>query len=410
MAKTFTRAEFYDLAWSKPITQLAKDFRLSDVAIHKICRKHVVPTPPPGWWAKKHAGHSVERTPLPDGEKGTRSKIAISTPEICAEPDVLSEAREKARIIASSAKTSGNLVKNPIVEATIEALRNATPSHKGLVSTSASSVISCEVAPASVKRLEKVLRRLVAAAEHQGFQLQRDAHRPVFAGAGQTFSFSVKETFKRQKHTATAKEKAAIEAWDRRSRQRGWSYRSEDPYPRIREWDYVFTGELGIEFSGVYISGERSQRSTWRDGKIQKLEEMATEIAVGLVVLAAAKTEAQRLQNEAEELRRQARLKHEMPFRLQYIEERRSCGLDEILGDMVKLAHFRQLVGQLRSTYAADGEQPRVAEFLKWSAGELERRERGLSPEGLECRFDDANLFGDDDDHDFVAPREAYGW
>lgn len=403
MAKTFTRAEFYDLVWSKPITQLAKDFRLSDVAIHKICRKHAVPTPPPGWWAKKHAGHSVERTPLPDSNKGTRSTIAISTPEICAEPDVLSEAREKARFIASSAKTSGKLVKDPIVEATIEALRNATPSHKGLVSTSASSMISCEVAPASVKRLEKVLRRLVAAAEHQGFELLLGSNRPVFAGGGQTFSFSVKETFKREKHTATAKEKAAVAGWERRSRQHDWRYRSEDPYPRIPDWDYVLTGQLGIEFSGVYISGERSPRSTWRDGKTQKLEEISAEIAVGLVVLAAAKTEAKRLQDEAEELRWQARLKREMPFRLQYIEERRSFGLDEILGDIIKLAHFRQLIGQLRSTYAADGEQPRVAEFLKWSESELERREAALLPKGLERRFEERRLFGDRDDHDFVA-------
>lgn len=29
------REEFYDLAWSKPMTQLAKEFALSDVALHK---------------------------------------------------------------------------------------------------------------------------------------------------------------------------------------------------------------------------------------------------------------------------------------------------------------------------------------------------------------------------------------
>ncbi len=49
MSQRFTREEFYDLVWTKPLTHLAKDFRLSDVALHKICRKHDIPNPPLGW-------------------------------------------------------------------------------------------------------------------------------------------------------------------------------------------------------------------------------------------------------------------------------------------------------------------------------------------------------------------------
>lgn len=43
MPRTFSREEFYDLVWSKPITHLAKEFVLSDVAIHKVCKKHDIP-------------------------------------------------------------------------------------------------------------------------------------------------------------------------------------------------------------------------------------------------------------------------------------------------------------------------------------------------------------------------------
>lgn len=56
MAQKYSRLEFYELVWSKPVTHLAKEFALSDVTIHKICRKHQIPTPPLGWWAKKQAG------------------------------------------------------------------------------------------------------------------------------------------------------------------------------------------------------------------------------------------------------------------------------------------------------------------------------------------------------------------
>lgn len=62
--RTFTRAEFHELVWTKPMTTLAKEFALSDVALHKVCRKHNVPTPPVGWWAKHAAGKSVQAANL----------------------------------------------------------------------------------------------------------------------------------------------------------------------------------------------------------------------------------------------------------------------------------------------------------------------------------------------------------
>ncbi len=325
---------------------------------------------------------------------------------------MLSRVREEARINASAAKANRAVTKHPIVEATIAALKAAEPSFKGLVFVAADDIVRCEIAPASINRVKIILQRLVAAAEDQGFELRQASRSPDFVGHGHSISISITETFRRVKHVPTAKEQAALTAWEKRSsrRRNSWDWDERDPYPRLPEWDYLVSGQLGIELSSVYIMGERSPRSTWRDGKTQRLEEMASDIAVGMVVLAAAKTEAKRLFEEAEEQRRQARLKREMPFRLKYIAERRSGGLDGILDDMVKLAHFRELIGQLRSTYTDDGDHPRVVEFLRWSEDELRAREAGLSPEGLETQFDKANLFGDDDDHDFIAPRETYGW
>lgn len=61
VARVFTREEFYELVWSKPMTHLAKEFAISDVALHKICKKHDIPNPPLGWWAKKAAGKKVKR-------------------------------------------------------------------------------------------------------------------------------------------------------------------------------------------------------------------------------------------------------------------------------------------------------------------------------------------------------------
>jgi hypothetical protein len=40
MAVLLTREELHELVWSEPVTKLAAKFKISDVALHKICRKH----------------------------------------------------------------------------------------------------------------------------------------------------------------------------------------------------------------------------------------------------------------------------------------------------------------------------------------------------------------------------------
>lgn len=60
-----SRQELYDQVWSKPLTHLAKEYNLSDVGLAKICRRHDIPLPPVGYWAKLAQGHIVKKTPLP---------------------------------------------------------------------------------------------------------------------------------------------------------------------------------------------------------------------------------------------------------------------------------------------------------------------------------------------------------
>src|SRR5690348_3025315 len=74
MAK-MTRRELYDLVWSQPMLTLAKRFGISDVALGKVCRKHNIPRPYPGYWAQKQANKPVKVPPLPDGDAGREVRI-----------------------------------------------------------------------------------------------------------------------------------------------------------------------------------------------------------------------------------------------------------------------------------------------------------------------------------------------
>lgn len=73
-----SRDELYDLVWSTPLSRLAHDFDVSDVALAKWCKKLNVPRPGVGYWAKVQAGHRVTKRKLPKATKDLPTAIYIN--------------------------------------------------------------------------------------------------------------------------------------------------------------------------------------------------------------------------------------------------------------------------------------------------------------------------------------------
>lgn len=413
MSRVFTREEFYDLVWSKPMTHLAKEFALSDVALHKICKKHDIPNPPLGWWAKKAAGKAVKQTPLPKAKAGTSDRITIAAGQLGPEPEVIATARENARLLASSIDTDAALPANPIVDRTIAQLRKAKPSSiNGVVTVEGLNVIKTSAAPASIDRLELALNRIVAAADALGIQLVRGEKTAVFTCDDETIGFSISEGVRREKHVLTEKELAEEEAARKRRARRWNSPNSWDDmdfstsFLRRPEWDYHPTGQLAFELENSYLLGG-SPRRCFKDAKVQRIENMASDIAVGIAVLAAAKKDDNLKREEQARREAEARRQRELALRRDYIAERRGKALDEVLEEMASLDRLRRLVANLRGEEIS-GSTGRVAEFLALVERRLASREAALSAEGLEQRFEKNKLFGDDDDHAFRLPYGYY--
>lgn len=408
VARVFTREQFYELVWSKPMTHLAKDFAISDVALHKICRKHGIPNPPLGWWAKKAAGKKVKQTPLPEAKPGAADRITISDGEFGRESANLAAAREQARIQASEGDDNEAAPPHPIVVRTIAALRKAKPSDIGLVIVGQGGLIKCEIAPQSVDRLAVILPRIIRAAALQGFQLVGGEGGAHFKSETEVIGFSISELIKREKHVLTDAERTKEEAWQRKrdlaARRNGWDSVLFDR-PRFPEWDYHPTGQLSFEFEQVHVfGGGTAPRRSFRDAKIQRLENMASEIGVGLAVLAAAKTE-QRLTREAEERRRQEeRRRRELVERAKHIEDRRVAGLGAILSELDELDRLHRLIAMLTTEVPVET-TPRLTTFLSWAQDHLAKREARLSAQAIEERFAAEHLFGDDDDRAFMPSR-----
>jgi len=352
---------------------------------------------------KKAAGKPVTQTPLRKAPSGVSDKIVIAAPELRGETAIVAAVREAARIRATDDCYDDRSEPHPIIERTLAALSAAGPGHNGLAVVSGAEVIHCEVAPASIDRLGKILGDIVAAARKQGFVLEEGARRAHFAGDGETISVSVTEVFQRIKHEATPAELAKQDAWRRkRERQRNtWDF-DDKPFPSIADRDYVCTGRLGFEMEGVYVANGGGPRKTFRDAKIQRLENMTSDIAVALAVMAVAKREARERQAAEERKRQEERRERERPLRIKYIAERRKEALDQVLEDLAKVERLRRLMDGLSALEEADP-SPRVSQFLDWSQQELQKREAAFSREGLEDRFASERIFGDDDDHSFKS-------
>ena len=98
------RSELYEKIWSMPMTKLAEKLGISDVGLAKACRRHAVPAPPRGYWAKLRAGQKPPKTPLPTPELDIVVQFATSNPEECVRQREMEQRRiEQLKVSATAA-------------------------------------------------------------------------------------------------------------------------------------------------------------------------------------------------------------------------------------------------------------------------------------------------------------------
>lgn len=411
MKKQFTRSEFYDLVWSKPLTHLAKDFGVPDVALHKVCRKHDIPKPPVGWWAKLAAGKKVSRPPLPKLKAGMSDTVSISGSALRNEPESIAKSREEALSRTSKFDPRSDVKENPLVSRSMAKLRKAKPTDQGVVHLAKSGLIDIGIAPSSIDRIELALNRIVAAAQVQGFDLAKDENRVVFTDGKISVPFRLKETVSRTKHEPTGKE-LAKEDEERKRRERTWMRNGWGAAPtsglfrQWPEWDYAPSGKVTFEFD-LFVRQSSSIRRSFKDAKIQRLENMANDIAIGLATIAAAKAEDNRNDEERKVREKEAADRRNKQKRIAYIEDRRMQLIPKLLDRIEKRDQLRQLATHT-AEILGDSHSPRSEQFADWLAEKLASAECAASADGLEELLAGEDLFGENDDKGFYPSRD--GW
>jgi hypothetical protein len=288
-----SRQELYDQVWSKPLIHLAKEFKISDVGLAKACRRHNIPLPPAGYWAKQAHGHNVKKIPLPaiDEDEANQIEFMMKVPSSLNELNL--DGIKKYHIdkaIGHSFVTLNEFKKgfHPLVVDAQKELRERLKTQRKIEDGERIHFLNMSVTKSSTERSLSLMNLLFQVIEANGLTI---SHKPGY------------------KEGTYVK----VDGVDVQAELKERTKRSDNPDPKSYN-KYVFhpTGVLYFEFVNIYVSGARK---IWSDTPTTKLEEIVNDVVLGIVMAAILDKkrdeELERRRKKEDEVREQERLKEE---------------------------------------------------------------------------------------------------
>ena len=318
-----TRAQLYELVWSKPMTHIAKEFGMSDVAVRKHCVNHDIPTPPVGYWAKLAHGKTVRRPPLPTKQRSADEPVHLVMrtvlPRSAESEAAMLEAEARRGALKELLGVPESLPDRPhkLTRALRTALRGTKVDASGFLVLTGSDLPEVRVGRESVDRVLRMLDVLFSAAESRGYEFGPFERSFCWKVHGEPFQIRIHEVADREVHAPSAselKEQAQHEEWRSRYPE---AYRATKVY---RSWDPFPSGRLAIELKDTNWRrwDEAQLLKRWRDRKSVRLEDCLPDI---FTWIEPASVMAREKRLEIEERRR---LEAEEEARLHRAEERRA--------------------------------------------------------------------------------------
>lgn len=384
------------------MTKLAKEFGLSDVALHKICRKHDVPTPPAGYWAKRAHGKPVTTTPLPNKPRADgRYHIIIHEGAGSVESEAAAVARARVHeAISSQTERVVGQPEDPILQRTIARLSKAKADKSGLVRVEGKNVISLAVRPESASRAQQILELLVSSAQAAGISLVDGDQGVVWHVEGEEVSFDLAEVSDRVEHVPTEAELKAVAKWEaeRAAYRKRTGYDYDWGRPHIPKWEERYQGRLAIRLEEVRIRTENQYwgpaiRGKFADAKNRDVIKSIPKIVSSIAAIAVAKRE----NREADERRRLAREEAERrraeAERRAELERKRNATLEILMAEHEEAIRLEGYVLSLEQAVGDRQAPEQVARFMSWLGDKLERLQSAATPESIEARLSREGLF-----------------
>jgi hypothetical protein len=397
-----TREELYALVWDRPMTKLAKEFGLSDVALHKTCRKHEIPTPPLGYWAKKAHGKPVSNTPLPK-KRGSNGQYHIIIHEGAGSAESEASAMARARVhqaIVGQPEHERDEVDDPILHRTIDRLSKTKADRTGLAKIEGKNLITVAVRPESAARAQQILEALVRCARVAGITLITGDRGAVWKVEGEEISFDLAEVTDRIEHVPTEAELKAVARWEaeREAYRKRTGYDRDWGRPHIPKWEERYQGRLAIRLEEVRIRTENEYwgptiRGKFADAKNRDVTKALPKVVSAIAAIAVAKRE----NREADERRRLAREDAESrraeAERRAELERKRNTMLEKLVTEHEETVRLEGYLLSLEQMVDGRYVPEQIARFMNWLRERLERLRAASTPESIDARLAREKLF-----------------
>ncbi len=329
----YRREVLYREVWQFPVTEVAKKYAVSDVAIHKICKSLNIPTPPRGYWEKLRAGKKVDVPPLPQSD-GRNTKTGIRSENLyiqsTSESLAFMSEEDRATVLAVASQMLLPTEKEK-QHPKVAAYRKKLPDLMK-TKTAKPPYLSDSLAEETRSRVFRIIDALIKAAEPLGISMDDELR---FCCGQDAVQLRFSEATTEVLHELTKEEKLAKLQYEDDMKQRGWGYK-----PNIRKYDHIYNGTVSV---GV---GEKRR---FRDSKSSILEQRLGEILIAVFV---AINDAKLAREEREEKERK-RLEEEQrkrDYQKRYNEEvARTLALENQADDYDMACKIRALIAAVES-------------------------------------------------------------
>jgi hypothetical protein len=357
-----TRQALYDLVWSTPMTKLAKEYGISDVALAKICKKLNVPYPWRGYWRRKETGKAVKQLPLPPNTDPAKQTVMIHRtirPESVvplsddAEQRITAEQDPEQKIVVPDRLINPHrLLKEHLTE-----WRSPKVDDYGAIWSGNIRQLNLRVSPTSLDRALRIMDTLFKSLESRDYTvgIRNDYDKTLGVRInGEPIEFGLEERFQRLDHPD--QKNSRLESWMR------------------RRYQYIPTGNLFLKIGTWGIDG---LQKSWSDRKTTRLETCLNDFIVGLIKIAEAAKVRRLRQEEEERLRREAQLRRQEEAQRQEEELARRRALEQEAANWDKARQLRNYLAALKDMLVSkhgevQSESP-ADQWLRWAHQHADR-------------------------------------
>lgn len=345
------RNQLYELVWSKPLTEVAKEYDVSDKAIAKICDKLNVPVPSIGYWRKIEVGEVIPKQKLPDIAPNSPRYHIISKKE----PDYELVISEEAQKQIDYENEPANKIVVPSKRGFLHLLLKKTEISLKLLHTRSNILISREeegifkisVSKSELNRAFRILNTLVRKLEQRKFPVYIDKGLIKVKIFGQGIGFSLKEKYRR------------IEL-------------PQKPGSYYKEYDHLPTGILILSIENVRV--DHTIRKNFTDNYAGKVEDKLNEFMAALLICSQAMIAERKYRDQQHKIyEEQQRKRDELLLQIKN-EEKKVAELFSNIELFHKAKIIREYVEALRlKSSVNDQELNENEQYIQWALEQADR-------------------------------------